>query len=201
MSETQQAEDKTGQGLSETTTPPPAETTPPVETNWQALKDAVDARAAEVHSTLRKNENKLKEDITIRENYLALGKAEIARLTELSKGNVDPAKKAEAAAYDKVLKTRDIENAVKASPVKEPKEQERLIAVLERRVTNPKDIAEYLNDLLPAVTTPVPASVGGGSASLSDDALIAKAGDTNNPLSPAEFKRLDQILTKRKQGG
>ena len=162
MALTQQAEDKTGQGLSETTTPPPAETTPPVEPNWQVLKDAIDARANEVHSTLRKEANVKDFYGKVALSEIAANKAEIARLTELSKGNVDPTKKAEVAAYDKVLKTRDIEAAVKASPVKDPKEQARIIGVLERRVKDPKDIAQELQDLLPAVETPKPVSVGNG---------------------------------------
>jgi hypothetical protein len=71
MTEPQQAENKTGQGLPPTATPPSAETTPPG--NWQALQDAIKNEAAKVHSTLRK-------DINVKDFY---GKIATGRLSEL----------------------------------------------------------------------------------------------------------------------
>lgn len=68
---TQQPENKGGQPLQATATVPQTEAKAPDESvNWQALKDAVNAEANKVHSTLRKEASE-------RDKYLKLARYEI----------------------------------------------------------------------------------------------------------------------------
>lgn len=147
--------------------------------------------------------SKLDKGIAERDKYLALAghtlkekDAEIARLTELSKGKVDTT---EIAAINEVKRKDAIEKAVKAAVTDEAKQKE-LTAKLLKYVKKPEDIPSIIQDFMPAVETPRPAG-GGGSATLTDDDLIKRGGDMSVVLTPQELKRLDEILTKRKQGG